>query len=164
MASSSCTDLSNLRYTIRIYDFLRYIFWHLLESEGNPEPGIKNANVFSRSWYVIQNSTRRFHRLGWSFIDWATTLVDECGDTCQLTVSFTYYSSGLIYETLAESMESPTQKYVQSFKLVDSRTSREHFPTPSWAWKRPRGCYSEFRHIYLYICGACEQISFPQPF
>ena len=39
--------------------------------------------------------TGRFHRLGRCFIDWATAVVGE-GDTCQLSVSFTYHSSGPI--------------------------------------------------------------------
>ena len=40
--------------------------------------------------------------MGRCFIDWATVVVGE-GDTCQLSVSFTYHSSGPIYETLAQS-------------------------------------------------------------
>ena len=40
--------------------------------------------------------TGRFRRLGRCFIDWATAVVGE-GDTCQLSVSFTYQSCGPIY-------------------------------------------------------------------
>ena len=46
--------------------------------------------------------TGEFPRLGRCFIDWATAVVSE-GDTCQLSVSFTYHSSGPIYEELAQS-------------------------------------------------------------
>ena len=42
--------------------------------------------------------------MGLCFIDWATAVVGE-GDTCQLSDSFNYHSSGPIYETLAQSTE-----------------------------------------------------------
>ena len=48
--------------------------------------------------------TGRFRRLGQCFLDWATAVVGE-GDACQLSVSFTYHSSGPINETLAQSTE-----------------------------------------------------------
>ena len=48
--------------------------------------------------------TGRFRKLGRCFIDWATAVVGK-GDTSQLSVSFTYPSSGPIYETLAQSTE-----------------------------------------------------------
>ena len=53
---------------------------------------------------IYAKHTGRFRRLGRCFIDWATAVVGE-GDTCQLSVSFTYHSSGPIYETLAQSTE-----------------------------------------------------------
>ena len=53
---------------------------------------------------MVRDTTGRFRRLGQCFIDWATAAVGE-GDTSQLSVSFTYHSSGPIYETLAQSME-----------------------------------------------------------
>ena len=46
----------------------------------------------------------KFFDLSGDFIDWATAVVGE-GDTCKLSVSFTYYRSGPIYKTLAQSME-----------------------------------------------------------
>ena len=46
----------------------------------------------------------RFRRLGRCFIDWATAVVGE-GDPCQLSISFTYHSSGPIFDTMGQSTE-----------------------------------------------------------
>ena len=60
--------------------------------------------LFKTSLANFNSNTGRFRRLGRCFIDWATAVVGE-GDTCQLSVSFNYHSSGPIYETLAQSTE-----------------------------------------------------------
>ena len=51
--------------------------------------------------FLAEAYTGRFRTLGRCFIDWATAVIGE-GDTCQLSVSFTYHSSGPIYETPAQ--------------------------------------------------------------
>ena len=56
----------------------------------------KSFNVLSFVLDTLQLSSNS--------VDWATAAVGE-GDTCQLSVSFTYHSSGPIYETLAQSTE-----------------------------------------------------------
>ena len=37
--------------------------------------------------------------------------------------------------------------HIFSFKTLDARASGLHFPTPSWAWGLPRGCYPKINPI-----------------
>ena len=70
----------------------------------------QGGNQLSNTWgllvgqHHLKVATGEFHRLGRCFVDWATAVVGE-GDTCQLSVSLPYHSSGPIYETLAQSTE-----------------------------------------------------------
>ena len=83
-----------------------------MHSKPPNDTQIKNMQCFGKrkSIFFLKNENRSILDLTHhpltvvgsvpgDFIDWATAVVSE-GDTCQLFVSFTYYSSGPIYKTL----------------------------------------------------------------
>ena len=60
--------------------------------------------------------TVEIHVLDLWVLNWTTIVAGEEADTCQLYVSFTYYSSGTIYVTLVESTLFYAVNILSSFK------------------------------------------------
>ena len=79
------------------------MYFHALKNSKAAAPYTSHTHRHPASvTFSLRGSTGEFRRLGRCFIDWATAVVSEV-HTCQLSVSFTCYSSGPIYVTLVES-------------------------------------------------------------